>query len=147
MLSKVQNRLEPSFLLSQPCAARRPSISPSASVLASIVLRPPSTPTPLLPATQGLLQRTRARKKRPENQQRRYRVESTSSRNSLRMPEGLSSSWSIIIGNGLLVVYKCKHYKATLSAGTSGCGESTIITSSEGLDWKQSCIGCGGHCR
>jgi hypothetical protein len=65
----------------------------------------------------------------------------------LRMPERFSFSWSIIIRNGLLMVYKCKHYKATLLAGTSRCGESIIITSSEGLDWKQSCTGYSRHCR
>jgi len=54
---------------------------------------------------------------------------------------------SINIGNGSLVVSRCKNSKVILSAATSGCGESTIITNSEDSDWTQSYIGCGGHCR
>ncbi|RDL30348.1 uncharacterized protein BP5553_10226 [Venustampulla echinocandica] len=65
-------------------------------------------------------------------------------RNSSRIPEKLLSSLLTIIGNDSLV--GCKSSKATLEVATSRCSEFTIITSSEGSDWKQSCIGCGGHC-
>jgi len=100
-------------LLSPPCPHCRPRTSP-ASVLAFTVLRPPTPPTPLLPATQGLLPQTRARKERLQNQERGDRFERKSLRSSSRMLEKLSSSSSIITGNNLLVVSRRKSSKATL---------------------------------
>jgi hypothetical protein len=101
-------------LLSPPCPRCRPRTWP-ASVLAFIVLRPPTPPTPLLPATQGLLPQTRPRKEKLQNQERGGGFERKSLRSSSRMLEKLSSSSSIIIGNDLLVVSRRKSSKATLS--------------------------------
>ena len=131
MLNKVQVRPKPSFLTSPPYTRGRMRISP-ASVLAFIELLPPTTLTPLLPSTQGLLQQTRARKRGLETQAKG--VGRQSSRNASRLAERLYFNLSINIGNGSLVVSRCKNSKVILSAATSGCGESTIITNSVDSD-------------